>query len=413
MSIIHLASELGGGAGLAALRLHRALRELGEDSHLLSGTGATAVPGWQRFSPSGSTISRYLDRIFDQFVWNFRRADAGLFTRTRRFLRGGLREALAGADIVHLHWVAKWLDMPSLFDAIPKNAKIVLTLHDASFFAGGCHQTDECRRYEQACGSCPKLRFSGKRDLSASGYKLRQKAYQGRKIVAVPNSKWMEKHAASASLLKDIPLHDPIYPGIDTTLFQPLDRRVCRDILGVPQERFVICAGAADLGDASKGMPLLLEALAALPSAIREKTAMLTYGSGALQGEIAGIPVYQTGFVASERLLAVLYSAADVYCTPSRMETFGMTAAEAGACGIPVIAFATGGLPEIVKDGVNGWLVPLGSVAELTVTLIDAAQKPERCQAMGVAGRKLAKDTFDIRAAAEDYTLLYNNRDPV
>jgi|GEM_PF-2951385 len=65
LKIIHRNSKLGGGAGLAALRLHRALREASADSHLLSGSGSSAVDGWQRFAPTESTAARYLDRFFD------------------------------------------------------------------------------------------------------------------------------------------------------------------------------------------------------------------------------------------------------------------------------------------------------------------------------------------------------------
>jgi glycosyltransferase involved in cell wall biosynthesis len=170
----------------------------------------------------------------------------------------------------------------------------------------------------------------------------------------------------------------------------------------------VVCAGSADLSDGNKGMRLLLESLALLPARIREKLLLLTYGAGALPNEIAGVPVHQVGFVANERLLSTVYSAADIYVTPSQMETFGMTAAEAGACGLPVICFATGGLPEIVVDGETGWLVDLkASSRGLANAVEEAFESLEKCREMGRKGRERVVENFEIRRSTQQYIALY------
>lgn len=361
----------------------------------------------EKFSPSGSTLQRYGDRIFDQAVWSARQPNASLFTRTRRFLQSGYEEALREASIVHLHWIAKWLDWPSLFEAIPLEVPIVLTLHDSSFFAGGCHQTNGCVKYESQCSKCPMLKRDFF-DLASRGFRIRQKCFEGRKIYSVPNSLWMADHASRAALFKPFSLEEPIFPGIDTSAFEPLDRPTCRRILGIPEGKFVVCAGSADLSDGNKGMRLLLEALAHLPAGIRENLLLLTYGAGALPNEIAGIPIHQVGFVANERLLSTVYSAADIYVTPSQMETFGMTAAEAGACGLPVICFATGGLPEIVRHGETGWLVDLKAGSQGLADALEAAfESPEKCREMGRKGRERVVENFEIRKTTQQYIALY------
>ena len=128
-----------------------------------------------------------------------------------------------------------------------------------------------------------------------------------------------------------------------------------------------------------------------------------------LPGELGGIKTYHTGYLTSERLLSIVYSAADVFCTPSQMETFGMTAAEAAACGLPVVAFATGGLPEIVESGVNGWLVPTASVEGLSHALRVAALDPAVRTRFGAEGRRRAERLFDIRLTASRYQALYQS----
>jgi glycosyltransferase involved in cell wall biosynthesis len=412
LKIFSLASETHGGAGVSALRLHQGLLNAEQNSELIYGSGSTPLACSQKFQPMVGALGRYADRLLDQFVWNARKPFASLFTRTRRMARGGIAPMLEGADIVHLHWIAKWLDWPSLFDAIPRDVPIVLTLHDSSFFAGGCHQTNGCVKYESRCSRCPMLKRDVF-DLAAQGFRIRQKCFEGRKIYPVPNSVWMAAHASKAALFKPFPLEQPIFPGIDTEAFEPLDRPTCRSILGIPEDKFVVCVGSADLSDGNKGMRLLLDALAQMPARAREKLLLLTYGAGALPNEIAGVPVHQVGFVANERLLSTVYSAADIYVTPSQMETFGMTAAEAGACGLPVICFATGGLPEIVRHGETGWVVDLKAGSQGLADALEAAfESPEKCRAMGREGRERVVENFEIRKSTQQYIALYERISP-
>jgi len=401
-----------GGAGVSALRLHQGLLNAEQNSELIFGSGSTPLACSQKFQPIVGVLGRYADRLLDQFVWNARKPVASLFTRTRRMVRGGIAPMFEDADIVHLHWIAKWLDWPSLFDAIPRDVPIVLTLHDSSFFAGGCHQTNGCVKYESQCSRCPMLK-NDVFDLAAQGFRIRQKCFEGRKIYPVPNSQWMAAHASKAALFKPFSLQEPIFPGIDTEDFEPLDRLTCRRILRIPEDKFVVCAGSADLSDGNKGMRLLLEALAQLPARVCEKLLLLTYGAGALPNEIAGVPVHQVGFVANERLLSTVYSASDVYVTPSQMETFGMTATEAGACGLPVICFATGGLPEIVRHEETGWLVDLKAGSQGLVDAMEAAfESPEKCREMGRKGMERVVENFEIRKTTQQYIALYERISP-
>jgi glycosyltransferase involved in cell wall biosynthesis len=412
VNVLILASETHGGAGLSAARLHQSLLNANQNSVFTFGAGCTHLASSQKFQPSVNALGRYADRLLDQFFWNARKPGASLFTRTRRMARGGMSPILKGVQIVHLHWIAKWLDWPSLFAAIPLEVPIVLTLHDSSFFAGGCHQTNGCVKYENRCTRCPMLKRDVF-DLAARGFRIREKCFEGRKIYPVPNSRWMAVHASKAALFKPFPLEEPIFPGIDSSAFEPMDQPTCRRILGIPEDKFVVCAGSADLSDGNKGMRLLLEALAGLPQSMRSEIALLVYGAGALPGEVAGVPVFQTGLISSERLLSVVYSAADLYVTPSQMETFGMTAAEAGACGLPVVCFATGGLPEIVVDGVTGWLVDLKEgAAGLTAALQNAFEHRADLPAMGEKGRGRVVEDFDIRKSTEQYIALYERISP-
>lgn len=407
--IIHLASELTGGAGIAALRLHENLLNLGWDSGLVFGKGQTAVSGTLCFQPSSRLPLSYADRLVDQLVWRSIRESESLFTRTRRFVRSGIDSAIADADLVHIHWIAKWLDLPTLFEAIPARTPVVISLHDANFFTGGCHQPDGCHRFVSECSACPKLTRRGPfaLDIARAGFRARISAYRGKNITVVPNSDWTAALAKRGTLLESAAFVDPIFPGVNTTIFSPLDKAICREILSIPTDRFVIVAGCADLFDANKGISILLDSVARLPADLRSKAAILTYGSGKLPSHVGEVPVFQVGFVGSERLLALVYSAGDVYCTPSLMETFGMTIVEALSCGIPVVAFETGAIPEIIRHRDNGWLARTGDVNALIEGLEWAFSLSSPGKDITGVFRSSVVDRFDISQTGKCFVGVY------
>ena len=90
-----------------------------------------------------------------------------------------------------------------------------------------------------------------------------------------------------------------------------------------------------------------------------------------------------------------IYHSSDIIVMPSRWEEpLGLISLEAGACGKPVVATRVGGIPEIIEDGHNGFLVPPGDVDSLVRHVDDLVQNRERRISMGIAGRKLVERDF-------------------
>jgi glycosyltransferase involved in cell wall biosynthesis len=106
------------------------------------------------------------------------------------------------------------------------------------------------------------------------------------------------------------------------------------------------------------------------------------------------------GRLSHEELLPVL-EWADLAILPSRAESFGLAIAEAQAAGLPVVACRTGAVPEIVEDGLTGWLVEPGDSQAIALALMAAMRGPERAFGMGVAGREKVANRFTWRATAE------------
>lgn len=98
---------------------------------------------------------------------------------------------------------------------------------------------------------------------------------------------------------------------------------------------------------------------------------------------------------------------ADVFVLPSRSEAFPNSVMEAMAAGVPVIASNVGGIPELVRDGHNGRLVPPGDVDALAGALVDVLGDPARAERFGRAGRRIIEDTYSFDKMVEQFESLY------
>lgn len=98
-----------------------------------------------------------------------------------------------------------------------------------------------------------------------------------------------------------------------------------------------------------------------------------------------------------------LYRSADIYVQPSLTEPFGMAALEAMACGVPVIASATGGLSDLVENEVSGLLVPPGNPGALAAAIQRLIADPELRHRMGLASRARAMATFEMGEVARAF----------
>jgi N-acetyl-alpha-D-glucosaminyl L-malate synthase BshA len=105
--------------------------------------------------------------------------------------------------------------------------------------------------------------------------------------------------------------------------------------------------------------------------------------------------------------LEEIVAASDLFVLPSEAESFGMAALEAMACEVPVIATDAGGLPEVVIDGVNGYLLPVGDIDGMTERALEILSDRDRERRMGKAGRAIALEKFDVARVVPVYREMY------
>lgn len=105
--------------------------------------------------------------------------------------------------------------------------------------------------------------------------------------------------------------------------------------------------------------------------------------------------------------LEELVAASNLFVLPSDAESFGMAALEAMSCEVPVIASNAGGLPEVVTDGVNGYLLPVGDIDGMAQRALEILTNPDLERRMGEAGRAAAMERFDVARIVPMYREMY------
>ncbi|MDT3343685.1 glycogen synthase [Microbacterium aquilitoris] len=234
-------------------------------------------------------------------------------------------------------------------------------------------------------------------------------------------------------ILRSYPALDPakvrvIYNGIDVEAWQPREDPELLSRWGIdPSRPSVVFVGRITR---QKGLPYFLRAAELLPPEVQLVLCAGAPDTPEIMAEVQGLVrklqetrdgvVWIEEFLPRPDLCAILTSATTFVC-PSIYEPLGIVNLEAMACGAAVVGTATGGIPEVVIDGVTGRLVSIDQVedgtgtpvdpdrfvADLAATLTEVVSDPEKARAYGRAGRERAASDFSWEAIADATVELY------
>jgi len=221
---------------------------------------------------------------------------------------------------------------------------------------------------------------------------------------------------AVSSYLRDETVRDFSVPGdrievipnfIDTDVWRPGREPCHRETLAPGGERIIMHVsnfrGVKRIGD-----------VVSVFAGIRKKVParLVLVGDGpdrpraAKRAEELGLEDHVV-FLGKHQSVAELLSCADLFLLPSETESFGLAALEAMACGAPVVASRTGGLPEVVDDGVTGFLCPVGAVEEMSEASLGLLRDEGLHRRMSDAGRDVARSRFSTDAVVPRYEAHY------
>lgn len=413
MNVLHISTcDVSGGAARAAYRLHTGLRRLGYDSSMFVASRDSDDPTVKGFAPPGDILSRCRRLLRRELIARsfapYRATQSGYepFRDDRSQYRREPLKQLPECDLINLHWVARFVDYRSFFAAVAGRIPVVWTLHDMNPFTGGCHYDNGCGRFGDRCGACPRLGSAHAKDLSRRVWRRKREAFkripQGGLHIVTP-SRWLAAEARRSSLLGGRPVR-VIPNGVDTEDFAPRDRTFARRTLGIPQEARAVLFAAQAVGNERKGFDFLRKALAGLAGP--EGLFLLSLGSGEFASGLR-TPHIHLGRVDHDRMLSLVYSAADLFVIPSVQDNLPNTVLESLACGMPVVGFDVGGIPDMVRPGVTGLLAPPGDVAALREAISELLKNDAKRKEMSANCRRIAAREYALEVQARRYVELY------
>ena len=285
----------------------------------------------------------------------------------------------------------------------------VVTMHDVWPFTGHCAVAYDCTRWKTGCGKCPypDVIPKIKRDATHLEWKLKDWAYARSNLVVVSRSTPVTEQTKQ-SILGRFPIHQ-IPAGVPVDVFRPLDPEQCRALLGIPRDKKVIMFAALNIDQPWKGADLLLDALQGLPEALKKDTLLLLLGSkGESLAQAAGMPAISMGRVMNDRVIAMFYSAADIFCSPSRAEAFGLVGLESMACGTPTVSFAIGGAVDYVRPGVSGYLARPEESDDLRAGIEQLLADDALRLKLGQQAREMVVREYSLATEVQNYVELFH-----
>lgn len=352
MRVLQINSVCGiGSTGRIATDIHYILIEQGHESYIAY--GRDLPKNCDNTIKIGNKKDIYahvaLTRFYDKHGFGSKKA-------TKDFIK--IVDKL-NPDIIHLHNIhGYYINIEILFDYLKRADKpVVWTLHDCWAFTGHCAHFDyiNCNKWKSTCNSCPeKVSYPSSVliDNSEKNFIRKKELFTGLKnLTLISPSEWL------LSLVKESFLRDYkvkiINNGIDLKVFKPLKSNFRKEF---NLENKYIILGVASGWTERKGLYYFIK----LSSHLKQDEVIVLIGL--TEKQIKKLPHNIIGITKTDNLLKLveIYNAADVFVNPTMEDNFPTVNIEALATGTPIVAFNTGGVPEISSENC-GFIVEKGN----------------------------------------------------
>lgn len=421
MKVFHINTyDQMGGAARAAYRLHTGLLGMRVESRMLvrwkhsrEETIRCADPGER--PPRLQKDFSLIEAVQEHYIRRSRTPVSNtLFSFPYPGIDISVDPEIQGANIANLHWVADFLSSVTLGRLFRSGKPIVWTLHDQEAFSGGCHYSAGCKGYENGCRDCPQLQ-DDPLGLPAAVLKDKQGLFEGADLTIVTPSRWMAE-CARRSLLFGGRRIEVIPNGLETNVFKPSYRPKAKERIGLNPDTRTILFGAEYGTEKRKGFAELMRVLSACRRdpdfeawTREERICLLCFGYPAAEWEQAGLKVMSLGYLSSQEAVRNAYVAADVFVQSSLEDNLPNTMIEAMSCGTPVVAFAVGGMPDVIRSGENGILLPPGDINGMAIALVEMLSDVEKRAHLGRNARRCIIEHFSLHLQAGRYLTLYES----
>ena len=380
MKVIHLATTNAGGAGIAAVRIHNLLKEMGHESHLYvqnkqqdtpdttevknkGGQGKKYMVSMRFFRKLAKLMAKHNPAIADSTDWRrFRKDDVYCYNDWDEENKDGFFPGLENkidledVDIIFVHQIIGYLntyDIKRLYEKSRSgnggHARVIFTMMDMAPVTGGCHYAWDCRGFTDTCFNCPALPF----ELNTrSHFQLESKAQ---------NILYMNAEIMSNAIYDlDFAVSSAIPFSRYWQYFYPVDEEIFAPMNLTKEDGVKYLFSIANFAnDVRKGFTYVLQTLLYLDSRIPEgqKIKFLCLAPELFADyKFEKIEFEKFGFCRNVNDLAKVYNKADVFLCTSVEDSAPMMLEEALLCGIPTVSFDVGTARQFIRDGKNGYV---------------------------------------------------------
>lgn len=304
------------------------------------------------------------------------------------------------ADLWHFHNLHGHFVSMALLGAMSWTKQIVISPVDQYLLTGHCPYPIDCERYNEGCGSCPRLNegWPGiSRDSTRGLWLMKRFVMRTSRF-----NMFFHTKALAEAYRKSLPwMKNPrVIPyGVDICCYRPLSRKDCAQALGVTMGKsFVIGIFHSYVNEPRKGLLPLIEQVGRLAEEMPDRLSLLVVGHGSEEVRrlvpsclnLATLP-----FLQDPHELAQALNLCDVLLYPTRAENLSLTCLFALSCGVPVISYDVGGQGEAVRDGVNGFLVPMGDHMAMLARLRELCNVPGLQKELALRARTTMEEDYD------------------
>lgn len=415
MKVLHIASNDVGGAGEAARMWTELLNVYGREiqSELLvlyKSTNCDCVIEYHR-----SYITKLYILIMEKLQKNYMHIRYP-YKKDIIFSNGffGINitalPEVKEADVIHLHWINGFVSLKTIHKLNKMGKKIIWTLHDSWPMTGGCHVG--CEAYRDMCGDCPILQSNCRNDLSNKIWRYKKRLLSDTKLVFTAPSEWMKSRVNNSSLFAAsrcicIP------NTIDFDIFYRRDEESIKSRLGYisTEDSINVLFAATSINIPYKGYSYFVKMLCLLyveEPEIAKKIHIHYFGGGNSSLELdEKYPSTHWGDISDRNKIAHIYSLSDVMIYPSMSDSFSLTCLECLACETPVVAFETGGVPEVVRHCESGYIAEQGNVRALMRGFLWILEHNQQNQ-LGIFGGNDVRRRFTSEKIAEALQKVYS-----
>lgn len=365
LKITHISTFFDGGASIAANRLHHQLLNLNIDSNMLILSDKTnAIPkSIQNLNFYHQIYSlNIFQKIKVSLQWKYydllkqkKLNNSGLFSFSFPSYPIKQLSILNQSDIIHLHWINFFFSLKECVYFKKNNKPIFITLHDMNLFTGGCHYSLFCEKFKEQCIDCPYTDSSLLKKIIEKNFNTKLQYLNIINPIIIAPSKWILQQAKSSKILKNKTIiHIP--NGINLQIFKKTSTNEIEEFKkknNIPNDKTVLLFVSTSIQNPYKDGHLLMQILSLIKN---HKNKLIAIVIGSSKNYIDENIYFYTPTL-SENDIIKFYSISDILIITSLSDNLPNVLLEAASVGLALIGHNTGGIPEIIMNNINGFVI--------------------------------------------------------